>query len=59
MRIGVRKARDKKKIKEENVGSDFPTLCTAGARGTAVAHKGEHPTCTHGAHSASECSWPW
>ena len=30
----VKKAWDKKKIKEEDDGSDFPSICTAGTRGT-------------------------
>ena len=47
---------DKKKIKEENVGSDFPTLCMASVRGTAVTYKGKHLARTHGAHSANICS---
>ena len=51
-RIGVKKAWDEKKIKEENVGSDFSTQCTDGTRGTAVARRGEHPVCTQGVHSA-------
>ena len=49
-RIRVKKAWDVKKIKEENVRVDFPSLGTAGAHGTAMARRGEHPACTIGAH---------
>ena len=44
---------DKKKIKEENVGSDFPTLCMAGVCDTTLTYKGKHLAHTHGAHSAN------
>ena len=50
-RIGIKKAWDKKKIKEENMGGNFPTWCMASVRGTTVARKGEHPARTQGAHS--------
>ena len=35
----------------EVVGSDFPTSSMAGMRDKAVARRGEHRVCTHGAHS--------
>ena len=49
--IGVKKSWDEKKIKEENDGSHFSSMYTAGTQGTFVVRKGEHPTCTGGAHS--------
>ena len=49
-RIGVKKAWDMKKIKEENVGGDFLPPCMAGVSGIAVARRGEHSSRTHHAH---------
>ena len=51
VRIEVKKVWEEKKIKEENVGSDFLTRFMAGVHGTAVVSRGEHPLRTHGAHS--------
>ena len=42
----------------ETDGSDFPSMCVAGGRGTAVTHKGEHPACTYGALSAGTVAPP-
>ena len=50
-RNGVKEAWDEKKIKEENAGSDFPSQCRAGTRGTVVVHKGEHLACASVTHS--------
>ena len=33
------------------MGGYFPTWCTAGVRGKAVARRGEHSALTQGAHS--------
>ena len=52
-RNGVKKACDENKIKEERDGCNFPSLCKAGAHGTAMARKGEHPTWAYGAHSTA------
>ena len=49
--IGAKKECDEKKIKEENVGSDFLPWSMAHACDTAVKHKGEHPMCPNGAQS--------
>ena len=40
--IGVKKAGYEKKIKKENVESDFLPWSRTSARGTTVKHKGEH-----------------
>ena len=45
-RIRVKKVWDEKKIKEENVGSDFPTWCMASARGTQGRATIMHTRCT-------------
>ena len=45
------KAWDMKKIKYEKVRDDFPPPCMAGAHGTAVVRRGEHPARTYGAQS--------
>ena len=45
-RIGVKKAWDVKKIKEENVGVDFYSSGKAGTCGAAVARRGERPART-------------
>ena len=47
----MKKAWGVKKIKEENVGDDFPDQCMASACGIAMARRGEHPMRALGAHS--------
>ena len=50
VRIGVKKARDVKKIKE-NVGGDFPPCFMASACGTTLVCTAKHPSRTHGVQS--------
>ena len=57
-RVRVKKAWNEKRIKEENDGSDFPSMCMAGEHGITVVRKGEHPTLIHGALSASIAAPP-
>ena len=50
-KIGVQKALDEEKIKDENVGSAFLSLGTAGTCGTAVVCAKENSSCTSTAQS--------
>ena len=50
-KLGVKKALDEEKMKDENVGSDFLSLGTASQCGTIVVYTKENPLCTSRAQS--------
>ena len=51
-KIGVKKVWDEKKIKGENDGRNFSSICMAGTCGTTIVCEGEHQMLTDGAHLA-------